>query len=339
MRTPTAWRIVETGRCHYGANVIGVSIVLFRSPLDQVAATLRALAAQTQPPAVVIVHANETADGQAEQMRARLGPPLGALPLQLTTSEANLGFSGAHNRCLESLFTAGCDAVLVLNPDLVLDPRALAELSRAAEELEPAVLLGPVLELADPVTQEPTGRIDTVGIRWTIGARHLDDRQGEPMVDLPTTVRRVAGISGACLYVTRAAHDLLVSASGEFFDEDFVAYREDAELAHRAALLGIPSMLVPAARGAHIRRLRGTLRGADPAIDALGVRNRFLIAFKYGAGRPGWLVAALARDALVVAGVVIREPTSLPALTAAWRLRRRMRDKGRQVRAFAATHK
>jgi GT2 family glycosyltransferase len=114
-----------------------------------------------------------------------------------------------------------------------------------------------------------------------------------------------------------------------------VAYREDAELAHRAALLGVPSFLVPAARGVHVRRLRGTGRGIDPQIDLLGVRNRFLIAAKYGRRRPGGTVGPWLRDAVVIGGVLLRERRSLPGLRDAWHLRRAMRDKGARIRAAA----
>lgn len=314
-----------------------MSVVLYRSPRAAMLATMAALAAQTVPPDSVLVHVNEADAADLDDLRSDIAQALGHVSFAVEASSENLGFTGGHNRLLAQLFAAGCSAAVVLNPDLVLDPAALQALDAAASDLGGCVLLGPILELADPVTREGTGRIDTVGIRWTAGARHLDDRQGELLRDLPSAVSNVAGISGACLYVGRAAYHRVVDASGEFFDADFIAYREDAELAHRAHLLGISSYLVPAARGRHIRRLRGTARGVDPQIDALGVRNRFLIAFKYGARRPGSSVAALARDVVVVAGVLVRERSSLPALREAWRLRGRMRDKGRQVRAFAAT--
>jgi GT2 family glycosyltransferase len=317
--------------------VLGVSIVVYRSPVADVVATCRALAAQSSMPALVTVHINQAADhALSAEIEHECTQVLGDIPLRLTTSMSNLGFCEAHNTAMRELFEAGCSAVLVLNPDLVLEGDAVAALEDAARDVAGAALLGPVLELAEPETFVGTGRIDTVGIRWTAGGRHLDDRQGEPLRDAPTALTRVAGISGACLYVPRLAFELIDRASGEFFDADFIAYREDAELAYRAGLLEVPSYVVPAARGRHVRRLRGTTRGQDPAVDALGVRNRFLIAFKYGARRPGRLPAALTRDAVVIAAVAVRERSSLAGLREAWRLRSRMRAKGRQVQRFAA---
>jgi GT2 family glycosyltransferase len=299
---------------------IGVSVVLWRPRLDLVARTLDALAVQTLAPCAVRVHVNE----------ATVAPDL---PVEVTTSPDNLGFCGGHNRNAAALFAAGADAVLVLNPDLVLDPGALAAFAAAYDATGGRALVGPVLELADPETLAGQGILDTTGIRWTVSGRHLDALQGAPLSAAPTAPANVAGISGACLLVGRAAYDTLVAAGGELFDECFVAYREDAELAWRAALLGVPSLLWPDARGRHARTLRGTSRDAGAHVNRLGVQNRFLIAFKYGRRRPGLLPLALARDAVVVAAVLLRERSSLPGLRRAWSLRRTERAKGRAVLA------
>jgi GT2 family glycosyltransferase len=316
--------------------VLGVSIVLYRSAIPPLLAGLRALAAQTLPPASIAVHANASTQSELDAVRASIADAAGPVTVHLTSSTDNQGFSGAHNRGLAQLFTDGCTAVVVHNPDLVLEPTALAELHTAEQRVGAPALLGPLLELADAESLAGLGLVDSLGIRWTRSGRHLDDGQGAALPALTADPRPVAGISGACLYVPRAAYDVVVGVSQEFFDEEFIAYREDAELAYRASLLGVPSYLVPAARGRHVRRLRGTTRG-DPMIDRLGVRNRFLIAAKYGRQRPGGAFGPLLRDGVVVMGTLLRERSSLPGLADAWRLRRQMRAKGRVVRQFAAS--
>jgi GT2 family glycosyltransferase len=314
--------------------VIGVSVVLYRSQPAAVVATMTALAAQLTPPGRIEVHVNEADQVDLERLDADLRAALGTISFAVDATSENLGFTGGHNAVLARLFAADCSAVVVLNPDLMLNPTALQELAAAEADLPAASLLGPLLVLADPSTLQETGLIDSLGIRWTVGGRHLDAGQGEPLTPLPPQPKRVAGISGACLYVPRAAYDRILAASDEFFDADFIAYREDAELAIRADVLGIGSYLVPRARGAHVRGLRGTTRGGNTAIDALGVRNRFLMAFKYGLKRPGNSAATLTRDGVVVAGVLLRERTSLPALREAWHLRGAMRAKGRRITEF-----
>jgi GT2 family glycosyltransferase len=298
-------------------------------------ATVEAVCRQVPAPDLVEVHANAAGDADLMVIRSAVEPVQNGVEVVVRGSSENLGFSGAHNATLSRLFSKDFAAVLVLNPDLILEPNALAELAAAEAAASNATLCGPLLELADPGTMVGTGQIDTAGIRWAFGGRHVDALQGEPLARAPAVLTEVAGISGACLYVGVRAFEAVVGAGGEFFDEDFIAYREDAELAYRAQLLGVPSLIVPRARGRHARALRGTSRGHDPFIDRLGVRNRFLIAFKYGSARPGGVVGAGLRDVVVVGGVLIRERSSIGGLREAWALRGRMRAKGRGIRASA----
>jgi GT2 family glycosyltransferase len=317
--------------------VIGVSVVLFASPIPALTATMAGLIAQSGPPAFVAIHVNSASDAICDSVRAMLDQLAPGFPVEITSSPENQGFCRAHNNALRAGFERGASAVVVLNPDLVLDDHALEMLAAADTEDR---LLGPVLELADPETLQPTGRVDTTGIRWTRSGRHLDADQGRPVDDVVMSEPRVvAGVSGACLYVPRAVHDTLVAATGEFFDDDFFAYREDAELGLRAGLLGIDSVVIPAARGRHIRRLRGTTRGGNPAIDRLGVRNRFLLAFKYGGHRPGSRPLVLARDIIVGLAALTVERSSRSGLVEAWRLRDAMRAKGALISAAAARNR
>jgi GT2 family glycosyltransferase len=310
-----------------GEGGVGISIVLFHSDLGQLDRTLRSLAGQTLHPTSISIHVNEATDDELSTVADLVDPDV-----VVTNSVSNDGFAAAQNAALARLFDRGMDYVLVLNPDLSLNPTGLEELLTAFRHHSGA-LVGPVLLLADAASGLSEGLIDSVGITWTRSGRHLDDGQGRSAAAVPEQPVRVAGISGAAIMVSRAVHDHIVSHSGEFFDADFIAYREDAELAFRAQLLGVESWLVPAAVGLHVRQLRGTSRSMSPAVNRLGVRNRFLIAAKYGRRRPGTGLAPWARDAVVVLGVILRERSSWSGITDAWRLRRRMRAKGLRVLA------
>lgn len=320
---------------------VGVSIVGFHSDPVALGGALRSLADQTLPPERVRVHLNEASAAEAAAVEAGLQERGLDLSVSLTWSADNRGFAAGHNRLLAEHWAAGMELVLVHNPDLLLHRTAVAVLADAAGR-RPLALHGPLLEQADAVTLRPSGRIDTAGIRWSWDGRHFDQLQGSPLSCAPASETRVPGISGACLAVPRSAHDRIVGVSGEFFDEAFVAYREDAELAYRAGLLGVDSYLQPAARGRHVRRQRGTVRGQDPLIDRLGVRNRFLIAEKYGRRRPGGVFGPTLRDLVVLAAVFTAERDSLAGVIQAWRLRSAMRAKGATVLAVSracSTHR
>jgi GT2 family glycosyltransferase len=303
---------------------IGVSIVTFHSDGDALRITALGLAEQVDQPWRTQVHVNEAS---AQELSAVRQVCVGA---GVDGSPDNRGFAGAHNATLRTLFEAGADAVLVLNPDLRLAPGALRELWAVADQQGRRCLVGPLLELGDHDLL-PTGTVDSAGIRWTRSGRHLDDLQGRPLIEAPTDCRRTSGLTGACLLVPREAHDAVVSSCGEFFDEDFVAYREDAELGLRCTALGISCWLVPSARGLHRRGLRGTSRAASADVNRLGVQNRFLIRFKHGKRRPGNRLVSSARDLVVLIGAASVERSSWPGVRRAWALRSRMHDKRRAV--------
>jgi GT2 family glycosyltransferase len=309
---------------------VGVSLVVFRSPVAEAARLLASLAAQEPARLTVRIRINAATDGSAF---ARAASQAGLRDVTVDADERNLGFSAAHNLQLAALFAAGCDHVLVVNPDVVLSPHAVALLVQQTDGGGPR-LAGPLLELADEHGQAE-GLVDSAGIRWTRSGRHLDAEQGGAVPTALGPPYPVAGLSGACLLVSRPAWVVLCAPDGEFFDEDFFAYREDADLALRAEALGVQSWLVPRALSLHGRRLRGTSRGGDRTIDRLGVRNRFLLALKHGRRRPGVLPLVLARDVVVVLGVLLVERRSLGALGEAWRLRATMRAKGRALREQA----
>ena len=72
-----------------------------------------------------------------------------------------------------------------------------------------------------------------------------------------------------------------ISVDNEFFDPDFFTYREDADVAWRAQLLGWKCLYDPNASGYHVRKLRpGMRRFLPPEINMHSVKNRFLMRLK-----------------------------------------------------------
>jgi GT2 family glycosyltransferase len=292
-----------------------------------------AIVAQEHQPFAVSIHINSASEETARHLDGSLRSILSSARLDVSWASTNDGFSAPHNRALRRFFVGGFDYALVVNPDLALACAALGEMLEADRHADGPTLWGPLCLLADPATGRGEGAIDSAGIIWTRSGRHLDAMQGRPVAStrIDQAQRSVAGLTGACLLVSRRAWSVVDEVSGEFFDEDFIAYREDAELGYRAALLGVESRLVPDAVALHARRLRGTSRHLSDHVNLLGVRNRFLIAAKYGRQRPGGPVAPWLRDIVVLVAVLLRERTSWPGILDAWRLREHMRAKGRRV--------
>jgi GT2 family glycosyltransferase len=170
--------------------------------------------------------------------------------------------------------------------------------------------------------RDPAGVIDSTGIVMLPSIRHLDRGAGEPDRGQFDCDEQVFGASAAAALYRRAMLDD-VRVEGEWFDESFFAYREDADLAWRAQLLGWTCRYVAAATATHVRRVTPERRSTLPAqVNRWSVRNRFLLRLKNQTLRHAcrFALPALARDAQVVGFVLLREWSSLPAFADVVRL-------------------
>ena len=233
-------------------------------------------------------------------------------------NETNVGFARAAN---QGIAAARGEFVLLVNPDAYLTPEYIERLLRANPE---GAATGKLLR-AVGTNIEPTNDVDSMGIRMTRSGRHFDiDREisGE-----------VFGVSGAvALYSMALIRD--VSIGGEFFDEDFFAYREDADVAWRARLFGWRAIAVPDAVAYHVRTVTPERRRRlSPIINMHGVKNRFLLRLKNEGAYLALRNAPfeLFRDCVTLGAVLTIERTSLPALAWLWRNRRRILAKRREV--------
>ncbi len=121
---------------------------------------------------------------------------------------------------------------------------------------------------------------------------------------------------------------------GEFFDNDFFAYREDADLAWRAQLLGWKCLYVPDAVAYHVRNVLPTNRRAVSAnVNMHSVKNRFLMRIKNITADLylRHFLAITLRDLLVIGGCFLREFSSIRAFPLVFRLSGRMLRKRREI--------
>ncbi len=261
---------------------------------------------------------------------------------RILRNDTNRGFSAAVN---QAIAIAKGEFVLIVNPDCHLLPEYVERLVAAFEEGVGSAT--GVLIRARGYEIEPLNEIDSMGIRMTRNGRHLDLRQGVPypLGSDPTSILNgsapanrpfeVFGVSGAAgMFRKSFLED--VSIDGEAFDEDFFAYREDADIAWRGRLFGWRAVCEPGAVAYHVRRVTPEVRGALPAsLNMHSVKNRFLLRLK----NEGAILALrnapfeLARDLVVLVAALTVERTSLPAFAWLWRNRARVLAKRRAIQA------
>jgi GT2 family glycosyltransferase len=197
---------------------------------------------------------------------------------------------------------------------------------------------GKLLSIGPGFQPLPESRIDSTGIFFTPAMRHFDRGWHEADMQCSQNMEYVFGASAAAaLFRRRMIDDIAVE--GSFFDPDFFVYREDADVAWRAQLLGWRCIYTPAAVAYHVRAVTpGNRRSVPATINMHSVKNRFLMRIKNatpGLYRRYWLPMTV-RDLLVLGGAMFWEPSSLPAF---WRLAGCLRRAWRQRRLIMSRRK
>jgi GT2 family glycosyltransferase len=287
-----------------------VTVVTFNSA-GYIRRCLEAVLAQEGVPLEVVVVDNASQDGT----RAILAGFAGRIRMILNA--CNNGFAEGQNQAIRA---AESEWVLALNPDALLPPRFVKTLVDAgAADPQAGTVCGKLLSIGPGFQPLPEPRIDSTGIYFTPALRHFDRGWHEPDDGRFDTTEYVFGASAAAALYRREMIDD-ISVSGAFFDPDFFAYREDADVAWRAQLLGWRCLYTPAAVAYHVRGVvPGDRRSVAPAVNMHSVKNRFLMRIKNATPdlyRRFW-APMTARDLLVLGGILVAEPRSLGAL---WRL-------------------
>jgi GT2 family glycosyltransferase len=280
---------------------------------------------QNYAPMEVIVVDNASADGTPSILRDF------ERRAHVTYNHRNTGFAAAQN---QAIAMSDADWVLTLNPDVRLTPDFAPILIAAGEaDASAGSLCGKLLAMGEDAEIPETRVFDSSGICFTPNLRHFDRGSREPDTGQHDRPEYVFGATGAAaLYRREMIRD--ISYGGEFFDPDFFAYREDADVAWRAQLLGWKCLYVPGAVAYHVRHALPTNRRLlSPLINMHSVKNRFLMRIKNMTGdlyRRHWLPITL-RDLLVAGACVTHEFTSLRAFPLVVRRFRRARAQRREI--------
>lgn len=285
---------------------VSVTIVTFNSGRF-IKRCLESVLGQKGPDIEVIVVDNNSTDGTRdilEQYEERC---------TIVQNQRNVGFAAAQN---QAILLARGNWILTLNPDVLLMPSFIQALIDAGKN-DPGVgsVCGKLLAMSPDFHIDARPRVDSTGIYFTPNLRHLD--RGSREIDNGHYLKReyVFGATAAAALYRRDMIDDL-SINGEFFDPDFFVYREDADVAWRAQLLGWRCLYTPYARGYHVRAvLPGNRRALPRQINMHSVKNRFLMRIKNMTGdlySRCWISISL-RDVVVLGCCLVYEHYSLKA--------------------------
>lgn len=282
---------------------VSVQIVTYNSSVD-IVDCLSAVLAQTHKLEQIIVIDNASADDTVEQVRSMIMKE--QVSIKLVENTVNTGFAPAHNQALS---LSSSDYALVLNPDVRLQPDYIEQIISYMEE-DPQMGGATGLLLRQPATDT----VDSTGLVLNSIWRAFDRGAGDQAEKWKQS-GSVFGPSGAAAIYRRTMIED-ISVQGQFFDEDFFAYKEDVDVAWRAQLLGWKSYYCAGAVGYHKRGWKKGGRSSQPLfIRRKSYINRYKMIYKNLSGLswlkslPKFLVYEIAANGYFL----LREPKVLGA--------------------------
>lgn len=285
---------------------VSVTIVTYNSGRF-IKRCLESVLDQTYPFLEIIVIDNCSTDGTTDILEPFEGR------VRIIYNDENIGFAAAQN---QAIALSQGEWVLTLNPDVLLLPDFVDAVVFAGN-LDPRVgtVCGKLLTMSAGFDFPEKPVVDSTGIYFTPNLRHLDRGSLQADNGHYRQYEYVFGATAAAaLYRRSMIEDISIDA--EFFDDDFFVYREDADVAWRAQLMGWKCLYAPYARGYHVRKaLPGNRRALPAEINMHSVKNRFLLRMKNITGdlyRRNWF-SITSRDIVVLGCCVLWEHTSLKA--------------------------
>ncbi|PED65891.1 glycosyltransferase family 2 protein [Priestia megaterium] len=208
--------------------------------------------------------------------------------IKIVYNKKNLGYSGAANQGIK--MSRG-KYVSIINPDIILsDTYAINIVKQFKKNPNLAAASGKLLKY-NFKANKTINILDTTGISINSNFEMYDRGQNTSNIDFYDQDIHVFGVSGAApIYFKEALEDIKIEK--EYFDEDFLAYKEDIDLSWRFRLYGWDINYVPNAVGYHGRAVGSVVqknnvselikhrKSQSKFVRKLSLRNHYLVLLK-----------------------------------------------------------
>lgn len=192
---------------------------------------LESLAAVTYPNTEVVVVDNASSDGTAAAIQERFDQRF-----TIIVNDRNLGFSGGNNVGIRRALQEGCDYVLLLNNDTIVDAGLVEALVDVFRDHPDTGVAGPKIYYAQPPDQIWFAGAEVFLSRGT--ARHIGIRETD--CGQHDEIREVDYITGCALMARREVFEAI-----GLLDDSYRAYYEDADFCLRARRRGYAIRYAP----------------------------------------------------------------------------------------------
>ncbi len=252
--------------------LVSVGLVTWNSAVH-LPSCLRALACQEHTNIELIVVDNASTDNSLSLVEQYFPSA------KIIRNTSNTGFCHAHNQAIAA---SEGKYYLPLNPDVEMEKGYVSNLVQALENRKGYGSVAGKL-LLKPCNEYPH-RIDSTGLfldrrrrEYVRGHGELDEGQYDDPCE-------IFGVDAAApLYRREMLEDIKID--GQYFDENFFAYKEDTDLSWRARLLGWRCYYQPLAVAYHLRTFKPNQKPNQrkvifPSVKVNAVKNRYLLLIK-----------------------------------------------------------
>lgn len=250
-------------------------VILTYNSVRHLPTLFQSLQQQTYQPMEIIVVDNASTDGTVAWLRQQTFLPT----VQLICNERNVWFAQGNNQGIQQ---ASGDYVYICNDDIQFTPTAIERLVwRLQQSNRIALVGGKILKLIDG---KPSQVIDSTGIILHRSGRAENRGEQEADTGKYNSAEPIFGITGAGMLLRRSALEQVKHGTAEFFDHDFVAYKEDVDLSWRLQRAGFAVWYEPTAIIYHARTIQHTSLVNRPdkskLIRAMSYRNHVWLLCK-----------------------------------------------------------
>lgn len=169
--------------------------------------------------------------------------------------------------------------ILICNDDVKLDSNCLQYLvDDLNNDLEIGAITGKILRLTD---DSEYSIVDCAGLKKTLCRKYINIGENQPDLGQFDDYKSIFGVSGAFLVARKQALEN-VKYENEYFDEDFIAYKEDIDLSYRLRKKGWKIIYEPKAVIWHKRSTKkdDLRKNKNKLIKAYSYRNHLWVLIK-----------------------------------------------------------
>jgi len=274
-------------------------IILTYNSRDNIEVLLKSINAQTFQNFEIIIVDNASQDETVKFIKENYPE------IKIIINPENYWFAKGNNIGIKQ---AQGEYILICNDDIKLDSNCLQYLVDDLNNNQKiGAITGKILRLTDNTDYSI---VDCAGLKKTIYRKFINIGENQPDLGQFDNKQQIFGVSGAFFLARKKALED-IKYQDEYFDQDFVAYKEDIDLSYRLRQKGWKIIYQPKAVIWHKRSIKkdDLRKNKNKLIKAYSYRNHFWMLLKNERSISGILI--LPYELIKLIYIIFFEPYTL----------------------------